>query len=87
MWFKIGEQSQYIQNESFSGVDLEADAFDFETFKINVLHFLDSMNIDGQVGLYRYSATCSEHTLYASAYACMTLSLFRELDHLHVTKR
>lgn len=48
-----------------------------KNFKDSVLRFIAS-NYMGQPGKYRYSAACSEPTLYSSTYAAMTLSLFGE---------
>jgi len=52
-----------------------------QTFKEAVLDFVDS-NYLGQPGRYRYSAACTEPTLYSSTYAAMTMSLLgKELPH------
>lgn len=48
-----------------------------KAYKENVLRFMKSNDM-GQPGHYRYSAACSEPTLYSSTYAAMTLSLFGE---------
>lgn len=53
--------------------------FDFTVFKTSVTDFLRSMQIDVGEPLYRYSNSCRHPTLYASAYACMTLSLLDEM--------
>jgi hypothetical protein len=56
------------------------DEFNFANFRDEVLIFLRRMKNDNQRFAYRYSSSCTKSTLYASAYACMTLSLLGELD-------
>lgn len=48
-----------------------------KAYREKVLGFIRS-NYMGQPGQYRYSAACSEPTLYSSTYAAMTLSLLGE---------
>jgi hypothetical protein len=61
---------------------IEASSFDFEKFKFEIKNFLQQMKNGKQSFAYRYSSSCTKPTLYASAYACMTLSLLGELDKL-----
>lgn len=61
--------------------------FEFSEFKLNVKSFVISMRVDGSNYYYRYSSSCSRPTLYASAYACMTLSLLGELQGYSDEKR
>lgn len=56
------------------------DSFDYGLLKGRILAFLGSMRRDGSDFRYRYASTSTEPTLYASAYACMTLSLLGELQ-------
>lgn len=58
------------------------DGFDYSEFRINVLHFLRKIQDDQSVFEYKYSESRTKTTLYASAYACMTLSLLDELAKL-----
>ena len=59
--------------------------FRWEDFKQHVLSFVRSMNISAHQ--YRYSPSVAKPTLYASVYACLTLSLFGEVDKLSAAKR
>lgn len=59
---------------------IRIDEFNFADFRDDVLVFLRRMSSDNQRFAYRYSNSCTKSTLYASAYACMTLSLLGELD-------
>ncbi len=56
-------------------------AFDFELFKNQISAFIRAMQTDESGIRYRYSGNCAEPTLYASVYACMTLSLIGVLDN------
>lgn len=58
------------------------DSFNFGQFKQRIIKFIDSMRYGPQLYLYRYSISCTQPTLYASTYACMTLSLLGDLDKL-----
>ncbi len=57
------------------------DSFNFKNFKCQIICFLKSMQA-GELYQYKYSASCSKPTLYASSYACMTFSLLGELSKL-----
>jgi len=61
--------------------------FNYSPTKERVLNFLSSMNYGHDRHQYRYSASCSKPTLYASAYACMTLSLYEELNKLSESEK
>lgn len=61
--------------------------FDFELFKSRVLRFMQSMQTDETVIHYKYSANCTKPTLYASVYACMTLSMLGTLDDFSDEKK
>lgn len=67
-----------IQNHSPATLD----SFSFEDFKRKIIVFIRSNQVDQMHYLYKYSASCTKPTLYASAYALMTLSLLGELDKL-----
>lgn len=58
---------------------LQPEDFDFYSFKSKVVGFIHAMQINGTGVHYRYSDDCTKPTLYASAYACMTLSILGEL--------
>lgn len=59
------------------------DSFDCHLVRRRVSGFLDTMKCDATVSFrYKYSALADRPTLYASAYACMTLSLLGLLDEL-----
>jgi prenyltransferase beta subunit len=59
--------------------------FSEEAFKHQVLSFVRSMNMGGH--RYRYSPSVEKPTLYASVYACLTLSLLGEIDNLGKDER
>lgn len=56
--------------------------FDFARLKAEVLRFVRSLRSDVSGVRYRYAASATRPTLYASAYACLTLSLLGELRAL-----
>lgn len=56
--------------------------FDFRLMKQQVSGFLESLRQPDSICHYRYSQSCSEPTLYASAYASMTKSMIGELSAL-----
>lgn len=58
----------------------QSESFDFESFKKQTINFINSMQTDSSGIHYRYSKSCTNPTLYASAYACMTLSLLGEMQ-------
>lgn len=62
------------------------DSFSFIKLSDSVLEFVSELNVDGGYR-YKYSASCNEPTLYASVYACMTLSLLGKFDNLPVEDR
>jgi hypothetical protein len=53
--------------------------FDFIAFKNQVLAFIKTLQTDEEGIQFRYSEENTKPSLYASAYACMTLSLLGEL--------
>jgi prenyltransferase beta subunit len=57
--------------------------FDFDVLKRQTLEYLKIVQVSEKHYLYRYSTRCSSPTLYASAYACMTLSLYGELNNFN----
>jgi hypothetical protein len=57
----------------------DLDRFDFDEFKSKISGFIGSMQTDNSGVHYRYSMSCSRPTLYASTYACMSLSLLGDL--------
>lgn len=57
--------------------------FNFDDLKRQTLEYLKSVQISEKPYLYKYSASCSRPTLYASVYACMTLSLYGELNNFN----
>jgi hypothetical protein len=66
---------------------MDIDSFDFDLFKRRILSFITAMRVDDEGTRYRYSRSCGQATLYASAYACMTLSLLGELENLSEAQR
>jgi hypothetical protein len=62
-------------------------SFCFEKFKSDVLRFLTFVQADRSGIRYRYSASCTQPTLYASAYSCMTLSLMGGLKGISLERR
>lgn len=73
--FKIEKLTRY-------GDVVDIGRFDFDNSREKTIKFLRKMNSEGKPFSYRYSNSCSKPTLYASAYACMTISLLGELDKL-----
>lgn len=67
-----------IQNRAHATLD----SFKFEDMKRGVIAFMQSNQVDQRHYLYKYSASCTRPTLYASAYALMTLSLLGEMGKL-----
>jgi hypothetical protein len=61
---------------------VDVSKFDFSNFRNETINFLKKMNSGNQPFTYRYSNVCKKPTLYASAYACMTLGILGELDKL-----
>lgn len=61
--------------------------YDHERFKYDIQRFLTSMQTDDQGIEFRYSDSCNKNTLYASVYACLTLSLIGELDNISDERR
>lgn len=58
------------------------DNCDFPLMKAQVSAFLESLRDPESIYCYRYSQSCSQPTLYASAYACMTKSMIGELSNM-----
>ncbi len=56
--------------------------FDFLDFRQKVLEFVRSMQTAEGGVRYRYAGSVKQPTLYASAYACMTLSILGSLEDL-----
>jgi hypothetical protein len=56
--------------------------FDYLNFANRLRGFLQQMRSGSEPFIYRYSETSTKPTLYASSYACMTLSLIGELAKL-----
>ena len=65
----------------------DVEYFDFNVFKKQVLRFLKSVRVSNDTYLYKYSKSCSKPTLYASAYACMTISLLGEMGRLAASEK
>ena len=53
--------------------------FDFDKFQKEIIMYIGSMQADTSGVRYRYSDSCTKPTLYASAYACMTLNMLGKL--------
>jgi hypothetical protein len=62
-------------------------SFDFDKFKHEIIAFINARKFNNKHYLYNYSASSTKPTLYASAYALMTLSLVGELDKLSVLEK
>ena len=58
------------------------DSFKFEDFKRHLILFVRSNQVNKKHYLYKYSSSCKKPTLYASAYALMTLSLLGEVEQM-----
>jgi prenyltransferase beta subunit len=52
----------------------------FQDISYNILEFLNKHKVPGKEFEYRYSENTQQPTLYASVYACMTLSLLGRLN-------
>jgi len=61
--------------------------FSFETLKKNTLSFVSSMKIGESAPEYKYSFSCKNPNIYSSAYACIVLSMFGELDKLSAKEK
>ena len=46
--------------------------FSFDAFKQQVLDFVANHAVDERPGVYRFSASSDQPTLYGSVYACLT---------------
>ena len=62
-------------------------AFSFEDLKTRTLSFVKNMKVGENVGVYRYSHSATQPTLYSSAYACMLRSLYADLKELSETEK
>ncbi|MFM7290847.1 MAG: hypothetical protein ACKO6B_06410, partial [Planctomycetia bacterium] len=61
---------------------------DTDRLRSRTLAFVESMRLPGgPCGRYRYSAGCSEPTLYSSTYAAMTRDLYDDLGTLSKADR
>jgi hypothetical protein len=91
--FRIARQQfQTWQNERYvtdrvNHHSRDIDSFNFPALKNNVVQFLRSLQTDDSGVRYRYAASCTEPTLYSSAYACMTYSLLNELSRFDLATR
>jgi hypothetical protein len=63
------------------------DGFGFDKFKTQVLGFVDALRTDDSGVRFRYSASCRQPSLYASAYACMTYGLLGEARQMGAARR
>jgi len=75
LYFATKIKKRLTQRQS-SGID----TFDFKIFRTKVLSFIQTMQTDETRTHFKYSASCTEPTLYASVYACMTISMLGALD-------
>lgn len=71
---------RYIMERCGTGGGAHQSGFDFDLFSSRVTSFVHSMRTDDSGLRYRYARNCTHPTLYASAYACMTLSLLGSLQ-------
>ena len=60
----------------------EIEKFNFKEFKVNLLKYIKSLQINQSHFLYKYSISRDKPTLYASVFVLMTLSLLYEVDKL-----
>lgn len=63
------------------------ETFNSGQLKTRILGFVNSLQMPGQAFQYRYSSSCNQPTLYASAYVCMTLSMLGDLASLNAVHR
>lgn len=70
----------YIMARAMRDGGLPPCNFDFGLFKSNITEFVQSLRTDDSGLRYRYARSCTHTTLYASVYACMTLSLLGSLQ-------
>lgn len=82
-----GQTISYVNNVNNEKRLSNIDDFNFETFRTNTLNFVSCMSVDNKGIRFRYSASCSRSTLYASAYACMIYSFFDKLKTLDENKK
>lgn len=61
--------------------------FDFDKCRDKTLGFIKEMKYGKSIGVYRYSRSCSKPNIYSSIYACMTLSLYGELEKLSLSEK
>ena len=61
--------------------------FNFFDYKSKLIKFIHSNKFKQNNYLYKYAASCEKPTLYASAYAVMTLSLLDEVKDLSLTAK
>jgi hypothetical protein len=59
----------------------------FLGLKETTLRFLERMKLGETVGSYRYAQSCSKPTIYSSAYAVMTFSLYGMAEHIRTEER
>jgi hypothetical protein len=57
--------------------------FDYNNLKSKTLDFVKNMNTGPSDFDYKYSNSCKTPNIYSSAYACMILSLFGELEKVN----
>jgi len=59
----------------------------FEDLKTKTLSFVRNMKVGEEIGVYKYSYSATQPTLYSSAYACMLRSLYGDLEQLTETEK
>ncbi len=72
----------YVAQRSRAGRFDAAESSQFRRLKANTLRFVESVRVDEGAYRHLYAPSCVKPTLYASAYACMTRSILRDLDGL-----
>lgn len=61
--------------------------FSYDNLKANILSFVNSMKFRESGYEYKYSASCKSPNIYSSAYACMILSMFGEIEELTTSEK
>jgi hypothetical protein len=77
---RMHETERLINKKLYNQTQAGRNSFNFYSFKLHVNSLIASMQMGNPKFHYRYSSSCSKPTLYASAYACMTLSLLGDLQ-------
>jgi len=65
----------------------KAISFDFCQIKSKTLAFVASMKVGDHIAEYKYSPSTIKANIYASAYACMIRSLYKDLESITETQR